>query len=56
MSPTVDCPRRLRATEAFARTVIRRDDERAPDHRLPDEDEARRRGAGISAAGMARPA
>lgn len=45
-----------RYSEAFAQTVICTAVEAPLDHRLPGEDEARELGAGISAAGVARPA
>jgi 2-polyprenyl-3-methyl-5-hydroxy-6-metoxy-1,4-benzoquinol methylase len=46
----------LRATEAFAQTVVCTAVDAPLDHRLPGEDEARLLGAEISAAGVARPA
>lgn len=46
----------VRATEAFAQTVVCTPVAAALDHRLPGDDEARLLGAEISAAGIARPA
>lgn len=46
----------MRATEAFAQTVVCSAAEPAIQHRLPGEVEAREMGAEISAAGVARPA
>jgi hypothetical protein len=46
----------LRATEAFAQTVICTPADQPLDHRLPGEEDARLLGAEISAAGIARPA
>ena len=46
----------MRATEAFAQTVICTAVGQPLDHRLPGEEEARRVGAEISHAGVARPA
>lgn len=46
----------LRATEAFAQTVVCRAVAAPLDHRLPGEEEARTMGAEISARGVAKPA
>ena len=46
----------MRATEAFAQTVVCTAIAAPLDHRLPEEDEARAMGAEISAKGVARPA